>query len=113
MDDPEQGGVITSVEVVDPVHPDARTAGAAADACPSCDAPGSWTLNKRHRFNPFGGVTLLAVSFWVALLELVVGWSLLPAAVLAMVGLLLTVWRRTVFECQVCGYVRARGGRDA
>jgi len=97
-----------AVGIADPVDVEARTAGAAEDACPSCDTPGAWKLSSRHRFNPFGGVTLLVLAFWTAIASLFVniGWA--PAAGLAIVGVAVMVWKRTAMVCQVCGMVDAR-----
>ena len=96
------------VDIADPVAAATRTAGVADDVCQSCDAPGSWTLSKRHRFSPFGGVTLLTLAFWTLLLSSLIGLSLIPGAILAVIGMILITSRRTALECQVCGFVRAR-----
>jgi len=97
-----------AVGIADPVDADARTAGAAEDTCPSCDTPGAWKLSSRHRFNPFGGVTLLVLGFWTAVASLFVdiGWA--PAAALAVLGVAVMLWKRTAMVCQVCGMVDAR-----
>lgn len=104
--DPHDGAGL--VDIVDPVAADTRTAGAADDVCPSCDAPGSWTLSKRHRFSPFGGVTLLTLAFWAVLSGWLAGFSLLPGAGLALLGAIVIAARRTALECQVCGFVQPR-----
>jgi len=96
------------VGIVDPVDSAARSAGAAEDACPSCDTPGAWKLSSRHRFNPFGGVTLMVLSFWAAVANLFVGIGWAPVAVLAVVGVAVMLWKRTAMVCQVCGMVDAR-----
>ena len=94
--------------MADPVDPGTRSAGAAGETCPSCDAPGSCVLSSRHRFNPFGGVTVLVLAFWA----LVVGWLFglgpAPAGILAGLGVILLVARRTALVCQVCGFVKPR-----
>lgn len=104
----DQGDQRTTVELADPVDSDARSAGAAEDACPSCDAPGAWKLSTRHRFNPFGGVTLLVLAFWAAVANLFVDVSWIPAATLAFGGIAVMAWRRTAMVCQVCGFVEPR-----
>ncbi len=104
--DPHDGPGL--VDIADPVAAATRTAGVADDVCQSCDAPGSWTLSKRHRFSPFGGVTLITLAFWAVLLGWLTGFSLLPGAVFALLGVILIAARRTALECQVCGFVRSR-----
>jgi len=104
--DPHHGAGL--VDIADPVAAETRTAGAADDVCLSCDAPGSWTLSKRHRFSPFGGVTLITLAFWAVLLGWLTGFPLLPGVALALLGVFLVVARRTALECQVCGFVRPR-----
>ena len=94
--------------IADPVDVAARTAGAADDACPSCDAPGAWKLSSRHRFNPFGGVTLLVLAFWTALAAFFVDIGWLPAAALAVIGVAVMIWKRTAMVCQVCDFVAPR-----
>lgn len=101
---PGDGGV----GIADPVDVAARTAGAADDACPSCDTPGAWKLSSRHRFNPFGGVTLLVLGFWTAVAGLVVDIGWMPAAALAISGVAVMLWKRTAMVCQVCGMIDAR-----
>lgn len=98
----------TGVDVVDPVDAEARSTGAAEQTCPSCDAPGAWVLSRRHRFNPFGGVTCLVLAFWSAVGGAVLGFGYLPAAALAVCGVVLIVARRTALVCQVCGFVKPR-----
>ena len=97
-----------TVGIADPVDSAARSAGAAEDACPSCDTPGAWKLSSRHRFNPFGGVTLVVLGIWSAIANLFIdlGWT--PAVALALIGLAVTLWKRTAMICQVCGMVDAR-----
>ena len=95
--------------MLDPIDERTRSAGIAAEVCPSCDSPGSWTLSRRHRFNPFGGVTALVLTFWVALLGWALDFGFLPAAGLALFGALLLIARRTALVCQVCGFVKPRG----
>jgi len=96
------------VGIADPVDAAARTAGAAEDSCPSCDTPGAWKLSSRHRFNPFGGVTLLVLGFWTAVVSLFIdiGWA--PAAALAVLGVAVMLWKRTAMVCQVCDFVAPR-----
>lgn len=98
----------TALGIADPVDAAARTAGAAEDTCPSCDTPGAWKLSSRHRFNPFGGVTVMVLSFWAAVANLFVdiGWA--PAAALAVIGVSVMVWKRTAMVCQVCDFVAPR-----
>ena len=91
----------------DPVGEAARSSGAAEETCPSCDAPGAFLPSKRHRFNPFGGVTCLVLAFWAALAGLVLEIGFVPAMALALVGLILVAARRTALVCQVCGFVRS------
>ena len=98
-----------TVEISDPVDAGARAAGAADDACPSCDAPGSWQLSSRHRFNPFGGVTLLVLSFWVAVANLILDITWAAPGALAIAGVAMMVWKRTALVCQVCDFVKPRG----
>lgn len=97
-----------AVGIADPVDATARTAGAAEDTCPSCDTPGAWKLSSRHRFNPFGGVTLLVLGFWTAVASLFVdiGWA--PTAALAVLGVAVMLWKRTAMVCQVCDLVAPR-----
>ena len=97
--DPHDGRSL--VDLADPVAAATRTAGAADDVCQSCDAPGSWTLSKRHRFSPFGGVMLITLAVWAGLLGWLMGFSLLPSLGLALLGVILIGARRTVLECQV------------
>lgn len=98
-----------TLEVEDPVDVEARSAGAAEETCPSCDTPGAWTLSRRHRFNPFGGVTSLVLAFWASLAGWLLGFGYLPAAALAAVGVVLVAAQRTALVCQVCGFVKPRG----
>ncbi|NKB87315.1 MAG: hypothetical protein GKS06_03735 [Acidobacteria bacterium] len=98
----------SSVALADPVDSQARSAGAAGDQCPSCDTPGAWKLSSRHRFNPFGGVTLLVLSFWAAFANLFLDLTWLPALGLAAMGVAVMVWKRTAMVCQVCGMVEKR-----
>jgi len=98
-----------SVAVEDPVDSDARTTGAAEETCPSCDTPGAWTLSRRHRFNPFGGVTALVLAFWASLAGWLLGFGQIPAAVLAAAGVAIMLAQRTALVCQVCGFVKPRG----
>lgn len=98
-----------TVAIADPVDEQTRSAGAAGESCPSCDSPGAWTISKRHRFNPFSGVIALVLAFWALLIGLLVGFTLLPAAAFATIGLLVVAARRTALVCQVCGLVRPRG----
>lgn len=92
----------------DPVDAAARSTGAAGEACPSCDAPGSWKLSRRHRFNPFGGVTCLVLAFWAALAAAVTDLGYLPALGLLIAAAALVAARRTALVCQVCGFVKPR-----
>ena len=98
----------TAVGIADPVDAAARTAGAAEDACPSCDTPGAWKLSSRHRFNPFGGVTLLVLGFWAAVGNLFadIGWA--PAVGLVVIGMAVMLWKHTARVCQVCDFVAPR-----
>jgi hypothetical protein len=95
----------SAVGIADPVDAGARTAGAAEDACPSCDTPGAWKLSSRHRFNPFGGVTLLVLSFWAGFANFFVAITWAPAITLAIIGIAVMLWKRTAMVCQVCGMV--------
>ncbi len=104
--DPHEGP--TLVGFADPVAAATRTAGAADDVCQSCDAPGSWTLSRRHRFSPFGGVLLITLAFWAGFVGWLMGVSLLPGLGLALLGVILIASQRTALECQVCGFVRPR-----
>lgn len=65
-------------------------------------------LSRRHRFNPFGGVTCLVLAFWAALAGALFGFGYLPSMGLAAVGIVLVVARRTALVCQVCGFVKPR-----
>ncbi len=96
------------VAIADPVDAAARSAGAADETCPSCDSPGAWRLSRRHRFNPFGGVTCLVLAFWAALFGWLTGVGLWPAALLAGLGVTVIAATRTAQVCQVCGFVKPR-----
>lgn len=98
-----------TLEVEDPVDVEARIAGAATETCPSCDTPGAWSLSRRHRFNPFGGVTCLVLAFWATLAGWLFGLGYIPAAALTIVGVVLVAAQRTALVCQVCGFVKPRG----
>lgn len=99
----------TGLDVVDPVDAEARSSGAAEETCPSCDAPGAWVLSRRHRFNPFGGVACLVLAFWAMVAGAILGFGYLPAAILALFGVVIVLSRRTALVCQVCGFVKPRG----
>lgn len=76
--------------------------------CPSCDTPGSWTTSKRHRFNPFGAVTLVVLAFWGSVGGWLIGFGQLPSFLLLFAGLFLLLSRRTALVCKACGFVKAR-----
>ncbi len=99
----------TAIGIADPVAAETRSAGAADETCPSCDSPGAWTMSRRHRFNPFGGVTILVLAFWVAIGGWLTGIGLLPALGVALIGVGVIASQRTALVCQVCGYVKAQG----
>lgn len=92
----------------DPVDPEARSTGAAEETCPSCDAPGAWVLSRRHRFNPFGGVTCLVLAFWATVAGALLGFGYVPGVAVALLGVALVAARRTALVCQVCGFVKPR-----
>ena len=96
------------IELSDPVDVRTRHAGEAAEVCPSCDTPGSWSPSKRHRFNPFGGVLAMVLAFWALLFGMLIGLGPWPALALALTGVVIIAWRRTALVCQVCGFVRPR-----
>jgi hypothetical protein len=58
-------------------------------------------LSSRHRFNPFGGVTLVVLGIWSAIANLFVNLGWAPAVALAMIGLAVMLWKRTAMICQV------------
>jgi len=78
------------------------------DRCPSCDTADAWRRTRRHRVSPFGAVTLLVLSFWVGLAGWLLNLGLMPAEVLAGLGLFLLLLRRKAEICEACGYVRPR-----
>jgi hypothetical protein len=80
-------------------------------ACPSCDTPGSWKSSKRHRFNPFGAVTLMVLAFWASLGGWLLGIGQIPALTLVAAGIVMLAARRTALVCTACGFVRSRRGK--
>ena len=78
------------------------------DRCPSCDAAGAWRVSRRHRYSPFGTVTLLLLAFWSAVLSWLLGFGYVPAVALSVVGILLALATRRAEVCEACGYVRPR-----
>jgi hypothetical protein len=104
----QESATDSPVALADPVDSEARSAGAAGEQCPSCDTPGAWKLSSRHRFNPFGGVTLLVLAFWAAVANLFIDITWNPALVLAALGIAVMLWKRTAMVCQACGMVEKR-----
>ena len=60
--------------------------GVLNDRCPSCETTGTWEASRRHRFSPFGSVTLVVLSFWAALFGWVLGFGFTPALGLLALG---------------------------
>ena len=106
--DPHGTQTHPAIDLADPVDEKTRSAGVAAETCPSCDSPGAWTISKRHRFNPFAGVLAMVVAFWSLVFGLALRFTLLPAALLVAAGVLIIVAQRTALVCQVCGFVKPR-----
>jgi hypothetical protein len=77
------------------------------DRCPSCETHGAWEVSRRHRFSPFGSVTLVVLSFWAAVFGWLLNFGFIPAAVLLVVGVGLALFTRKGEMCAACGYVRA------
>jgi len=78
------------------------------DRCPSCETHGAWEASRRHRFSPFGSVTLVVLSFWAAVFGWLLGFGLFPAVVLLVIGTGLALFTRKGETCAACGYVRAQ-----
>ena len=78
------------------------------DRCPSCETPGAWEASRRHRFSPFGSVTLVVLSFWAAVFGWLLGFDFIPAITLLVVGIGLALFTRKGETCAACGYVRAK-----
>jgi len=78
------------------------------DRCPSCETPGAWEPSRRHRFSPFGSVTLVVLSFWAAVFGWLLGFDFIPAITLLVVGIGLALFTRKGETCAACGYVRAK-----
>lgn len=81
---------------------------ANGDRCPSCDAEDTWRSSRRHRFSPFGSVTLMTLAAWAAILGWGLGFGYMPALVLALSGVLLALATRRAEVCEACGFVRPR-----
>lgn len=86
----------------------AREAGHAKrnDRCPSCETHGAWEASRRHRFSPFGSVTLVVLSFWGAVFGWLLGFGFIPAITLLVIGVGLALFTRKGETCGACGYVR-------
>lgn len=86
----------------------AREAGLAKryDRCPSCETHGAWEASRRHRFSPFGSVTLVVLSFWGAVFGWLLGFGFIPAITLLVIGVGLALFTRKGETCGACGYVR-------
>jgi hypothetical protein len=79
--------------------------------CPSCDTAGSWKASSRHRFNPFGAVTLVVLAFWASLAGWLLGFGQTPAILLLAAGIVMLAARRTALVCTSCGFVKPRRGK--
>ena len=93
-----------------PVVTAAREDGRAKpnDRCPSCETHGAWEASRRHRFSPFGSVTLVVLSFWAAVFGWLLGFGFIPATALLVIGVGLALFTRKGETCGACGYVRAQ-----
>ncbi len=76
------------------------------DRCPSCETHGAWEASRRHRFSPFGSVTLVVLSFWAAVFGWLLGFGFVPAIALLVIGVGLALLTRKGETCGACGYVR-------
>jgi len=80
----------------------------SSDRCPSCETHGAWEASRRHRFSPFGSVTLVVLSFWAAVFGWLLGFGFIPATALLVIGVGLALFTRKGETCAACGYVRAQ-----
>ena len=78
------------------------------DRCPSCETHGAWEASRRHRFSPFGSVTLVVLAFWAATLGWPMGFGFGPAIALLVLGVGLALFTRKGEMCGACGYVRVQ-----
>ena len=78
------------------------------DRCPSCETQGAWEASRRHRFSPFGSVTLVVLSFWAAVFGWLLAFGFIPALTLLVVGVGMALFTRKGETCAACGYVRAK-----
>ena len=76
------------------------------DRCPSCETHGAWEASRRHRFSPFGSVTLMVLSFWAAVFGWLLGFGFIPAIALLVIGVGSALFTRKGEMCGACGYVR-------
>jgi len=90
--------VMTAAREDDPATPN--------DRCPSCETHGAWEASRRHRFSPFGSVTLVVLAFWSAVFGWLLGFDFIPAVALLVIGVGLALFTRKGETCGACGYVR-------
>ena len=101
----EQGST-TSAPVTTVARKDSRARG--NDRCPSCETHGAWEASRRHRFSPFGSVTLVVLAFWAATFGGLLGFGFTPAVTLLVLGVGMALFTRKGETCGACGYVRAQ-----